>query len=141
MRLKTSQGHPSLGAFAETSSEVVCLVQGIMNEEWMMAHYMVTARPISDRMEELTEKLRNRAFEPLKPFGRALTYSLEHAKIDTRGYWKWEELDYCDPPLAQERKAVLDRYFSLEHIEQVHENEGWKQLSEYEDALPEFSSR
>lgn len=107
----------------------------------MMAHYIVTARPVSDRMGELTEKLRNREFEPLKPFGKALSYSLEHAKSDKNGYWRWEELDYCNPPLAQEREAVLDRYFSLEHIEPVHEGAGWAQLADYEDALPEFSGR
>ena len=104
-----------------------------------MAHYLVTAKPDAGRMEELTEKLRNKEFEQLQPFGRALTYSLEHAKIDENGYWRWEELDFCSPPLAQEREAVLDRYFTLEHIEPVSEGAGWALLEDYEDALPEFT--
>lgn len=104
-----------------------------------MAHYLVTAKPVVDRIEELTEKLRNKEFEQIQPFGKALTYSLEHAKIDEKGYWRWEELDFCSPPLAQEREAVLDHYFSLEHIEPVDEDAGWASLRDYEDALPEFT--
>jgi len=37
----------------------------------------------------------------------------------------WEEEDYCRPPLAQEREAVLDRYFDQISVEAVAEGTGW----------------
>ena len=36
----------------------------------------------------------------------------------------WEEEDYCDPPLAQEREAVLDDYFGDLRVEAVKEGGG-----------------
>jgi hypothetical protein len=86
--------------------------------------------------EELIEKLRRRAFASFSPFGEALSYSLEHARIDPEGWWLWEELDYCDPPLAQERKAVLDRYFDIDRITQVEQGEGWARIEQYPPAFP-----
>jgi hypothetical protein len=46
----------------------------------------------------------------MRPFGQALQYSLENARIDTenRDYALWIEEDYCSPPLAMEREGVLD---------------------------------
>ena len=41
----------------------------------------------------------------MRPFGRSLTYSLEHARLRDDGYAVWEEEDYCAPPLAQERSG------------------------------------
>ena len=46
----------------------------------------------------------------MRPFGRSLTYSLNHAGLRDDGYAVWEE-DYCSPPLAQERAAALDEFF------------------------------
>jgi hypothetical protein len=45
------------------------------------------------------------------PFGKTLQYALDNAKIDQDGYALWVEEDYCTPPLAMERKSVLDIYF------------------------------
>jgi hypothetical protein len=50
----------------------------------------------------------------MKPFGHALQYSLENARIDDNEnlhYAIWVEEDYCSPPLAMERESVLGRYF------------------------------
>jgi hypothetical protein len=54
----------------------------------------------------------------MKPFGKALQYGLQNAKID-RGerYAYWIEEDYRSPPLAMERKAILDQYFDDIHVE------------------------
>ena len=41
-----------------------------------MAHYLVIAKPKSDLMEELLGNLRNNAYASMRPFGKALTYSV-----------------------------------------------------------------
>ena len=50
----------------------------------------------------------------MRPFGHALQYSLENARIDNENpdYALWVEEDYCSPPLAMERESVLDHYFN-----------------------------
>jgi hypothetical protein len=48
----------------------------------------------------------------LKPFGDELHHGLENARI-IEGYAYWVEEDYCSPPLAMERRSVLDRYFDV----------------------------
>jgi hypothetical protein len=40
----------------------------------------------------------------------------------------WEEEDYCVPPLAQERAAVLDEYFMNIEVQHVTRGEGWKKI-------------
>ena len=41
----------------------------------------------------------------------------------------WEEEDYCTPPLAMERAAVLDRYFLDLRVERVEEGEGFRRIA------------
>ena len=77
-----------------------------------MAFYLVSAAPRQGSMEELSRRLSGDEFSQMKPFGRTLTHSLKHARIRWDGVAVWEEEDYCRPPLAQERAAVLDEYFS-----------------------------
>jgi hypothetical protein len=93
-----------------------------------MAHYIVPAKPKRDRLAELSRRLRENAFLDLRPFGKALTHSLNNAKIDPCGIAVWEEEDYCSPPLAQERAAVLDAYFDEITVEPVKAGEGWSRI-------------
>jgi len=93
-----------------------------------MAHYLVRARPKPERLAELHDRLGENAFVYLRPFGKALTYSLNEARIHADGTAVWEEEDYCSPPLAQERAAVLDGYFDDITVEQVNAGEGWKRI-------------
>ena len=93
-----------------------------------MAHYLVRAKPKPDGLAELHERLQQNAFEHLRPFGKALTYSLNNARIESDSTAIWEEEDYCSPPLAQERAAVLDTYFDEIKVEQVNAGEGWKRI-------------
>jgi hypothetical protein len=97
-----------------------------------MAYYLVSARPLTHRLEELETKLNERAFLELRPFGRSLTASLESARRLSDGTAVWEEEDYCRPPLAQEREAVLDHYFERISVEPVEQGRGWQQI----DGLP-----
>jgi len=94
-----------------------------------MAHYLVRARPNEERLPELRVQLDRKAFAGLRPFGRALTRSLEGARRqeDTA---VWEEEDYCSPPLAEEREAVLDDYFERIEVEEVAEGEGWRRIED-----------
>lgn len=95
-----------------------------------MAHYLVRARPHFDLLPELQARLVEGALRLLRPFGPALTRALEGARWDpTTGEAIWEEEDYCRPPLAQERAAVLDRYFFDLRVEPVATGEGWSRIA------------
>jgi len=59
-----------------------------------MAHYLVTAKPKSDRMPELLGNLRRQIYSPMRPFGKAMTCALENARLRQDGYAAWEEEDY-----------------------------------------------
>jgi hypothetical protein len=93
-----------------------------------MAYYLVTAWPRRARLKELETRLRRNEFVRLRPFGHALTLSLRGARRFPDGLAVWEEEDYCRPPLAQERAAVLDDYFDRLKVETVEEGEGWKRI-------------
>jgi hypothetical protein len=97
-----------------------------------MAHYLVRARPKADRLPELEGELRRGAYVELRPFGREVSQVLADARVADDGGAIWEEEDYCRPPLAQERAAVLDDYFEAIEVEPVERGAGWRGI----DALP-----
>jgi hypothetical protein len=97
-----------------------------------VAYYLVQARPVVELLAELRERLDRGEIKVMYPFGQALQYSLENARMQENGEAIWEEEDYCSPPLAQERAAVLDQYFMDLRAERVEKNKGWKQI----DPLP-----
>ena len=101
-----------------------------------MAHYLVRARPKPERLRELSQRLEHKAFVGLRPFGKALTHSLENARSESDGTAIWEEEDYCSPPLAEERAAVLDLYFDEITVEPVNAGQGWDQIQ----ALPKLNT-
>lgn len=103
-----------------------------------MAFYLVTAIPKEKKLDELRDKLRERAFIDYEPFGRALTRALKNARIHDDGTAAWEEEDYCTPPLKQERAAVLDRYFTNLEVEKVDEGEGWRRIEDLPMLLGEL---
>jgi hypothetical protein len=96
----------------------------------MMAFYLVRAKPKPELIIELKQLLEDKAFEELKPFGGSLTKGLENARIESDGTAIWEEEDYCTPPLAEERAAVLDRYFDDLEVEPVDPGEGWEKIQD-----------
>ena len=93
-----------------------------------MAFYLVSAKPNREKMEELRAWLASGEIRAMKPFGRALQSGLEDARWKQEGVAVWEEEDYCVPPLAQERAAVLDAYFTNLQVERVEKGEGWKRI-------------
>jgi hypothetical protein len=106
-----------------------------------MAYYLVSARPLAHRMDDLEKNLADRAFVKLEPFGRALTASLEAARRLPDGTAVWEEEDYCRPPLAQERQAVLDHYFEELSMERVERGSGWERIAQLPPLFPALVSR
>jgi hypothetical protein len=104
-----------------------------------MAYYLVSARPIAQRLDDLESKLSERAFAEFKPFGRALTAALEGARQLPDGTAVWEEEDYCRPPLAQERAAVLDQYFEQISVEAVERDRGWQRIEGLPPLFPELA--
>ena len=96
-----------------------------------MANRLVRARPVEGRLPELRDRLDSGEIAELDPFGEAMTRALDEARFDSdTGEAAWVEEDYCTPPLAMEREAVLDEYFREITIVEadVDEGEGWNRL-------------
>jgi hypothetical protein len=101
-----------------------------------MAYYLVRATPRAELLEELAAKLAEDAFVAMRPFGQALTQGLQGARRLEDGRAICEEEDYCTPPLAMERAAVLDRYFTGIEVEHVRSQEGWAQIERLPRLIP-----
>lgn len=95
-----------------------------------MAYYLVRAHLREELRDELAAKVAEQAFIDLRPFGQALSMGLEGARLQPDGRVVWEEEDYCSPPLAMERAAVLDRYFTDIEVETVREEAGWARIAD-----------
>ena len=91
-------------------------------------------------MPDLLTNLQDRAYLPMWPFGRSLTYSLENARLRGDGYAVWEEEDYCTPPLAQERAAALDEFFDDPEVTLVERGEGWARIEELPRLFPQLTA-
>jgi hypothetical protein len=103
-----------------------------------MAFYLVSAVPRQELMDDLSARLGRDEFTGRRPFGPTLSRSLKTARLRRDGSAAWEEEDYCRPPLAEERAAVLDRYFSNLRVQPVSEDEGWKKIEALPHLFPEF---
>lgn len=101
-----------------------------------MAHYLVTAKPATD-LDDLKARLDSGEVREMRPFGKTLDRALKNARLREDGVAVWEEEDYCSPPLAMEREAVLDHYFSDLGVERVAKGEGWQHI----ENLPNFWSK
>lgn len=106
-----------------------------------MAHYLVTALPRTQRLQELQRRLAGEEFLALQPFGRELSSALRRARQLPDGRATWEEEDYCRPPLAQEREAVLDQYFDGLVVEPVVQGSGWDLIEPLPPLFPELAGR
>jgi hypothetical protein len=110
-----------------------------------MAYYLVRAKAYEDLLAELRSRLDSGEIKKMKPFGQALQYGLDHARLDADqpGLIVWEEEDYCNPPLAQERAAVLDTYFTELQVERVQQDQGWAKIESLPRLWPSsgFASR
>ena len=104
-----------------------------------MAYYLVEAVAKEDRLPELSERLDRDEFLSMRPFGASVTLSLRGARKRPDGGVVWEEEDYCSPPLAQERAAVLDEYFEDLRVTAVQRNEGWAEIRDLPRLFPELA--
>jgi hypothetical protein len=93
-----------------------------------MAYYLVRAMLDQSKRDHLKARLDSGEIRVMKPFGTALHHGLENARLEADGTAIWEEEDYCHPPLAMERAAVLDTYFSNLRVEVVEEGNGWQRI-------------
>ncbi|HEY5731206.1 MAG TPA: hypothetical protein VIS72_14225 [Anaerolineales bacterium] len=97
-----------------------------------MAYYLVTAKPIHSKMDSLRKWLDSGEIRAMRPFGQALQMGLDNARWQSDGVAIWEEEDYCVPPLAQERAAVLDDYFTELEVQHVDKGQGSKKIDSLE---------
>ena len=96
-----------------------------------MAYRFVRAQAIEERLSELRDRLDSGEIGEMDPFGEAMTTALDAARFDPEtDEAVWVEEDYCSPPLAMERAAVLDDYFEeLTVVEaDVDERDGWARI-------------
>lgn len=95
-----------------------------------MSYYLVKAQVHENLLPELRQRLDSGEISKMRPFGKALQQGLDNARLDPQGenWLVWEEEDYCVPPLAQERAAVLDTYFTGLSVETVEQGQGWKRI-------------
>jgi len=95
-----------------------------------MAYYFVKANYKEELLDELRRRLDSGEIGKMRPFGSSLQDSLDNARFDPneQGLAVWEEEDYCSPPLAQERAAVLDTYFTGLSVERVDEGKSWEKI-------------
>jgi hypothetical protein len=103
-----------------------------------MAYYLARARPRTAKLPELKERLRAQAFIGRQLFGRALTKGLRAARVEADGGAVRGEEDYCSPPLAEERAAVLDDYFDDIRVEAVRPEEGWRRIEDLPGLFPDL---
>lgn len=92
-----------------------------------MAYYLVKAKLKPELAQQLRARLDSGEIRAMRPFGIALHDGLDGARLE--GEWVvWEEEDYCRPPLAMERAAVLDAYFTGLSVETVERDTGWARI-------------
>lgn len=97
---------------------------------YSMTYYEVRAKP-KENIYELRYDMDHGMIHTLIPFGKSLQYGLENAKLENDDNAVWIEEDHCSPPLAMEREAVLDRYFSDIKIQAIEsEEEGWNRIKD-----------
>ncbi len=101
-----------------------------------MAHYLVTAKPILKKIKSLENSLKNNEFLNLQPFGKAISFSLLNARLKENGLAVWEEEDYCDPPLKEEKFHVLKYFFEDINAKEIKEGEGWNSIKELPEMFP-----
>jgi hypothetical protein len=97
-----------------------------------MTFYLVKAK-VKNNIFKLRQEIESGKIKKLVPYENSLHNSLKNAKKDDKDgvYAVWIEEDYCTPPLAMERKSVLDRYFIDIVIEIVESEEaGWAKIKD-----------
>ena len=91
---------------------------------------MVRARPKGELLADLKKELNSGKISKIRPFGEELQHGLQNARMHA-GYACWVEEDYCSPPLAMERRSVLDRYFEDITVERIEsQEEGWSRIKD-----------
>ena len=105
-----------------------------------MSFYLVRAHLRPELREELCRSLKRGDFRGLEPFGREIDRCLKAIRVQPDGACTWEEEDYCTPPLAAERAAVLDRFFEGIRVESVKKGEGWEKIAELPRLFPELNA-
>ncbi len=93
-----------------------------------MAHFLVKARP--HNLEALRALLDSGDIMEIQPSGGEMQQCLNQARITEDGWATWEENCYCNPPLYQERKDLLNDYFTEITTERLKKGEGWSQIED-----------
>jgi len=75
-----------------------------------MARYLVSGI-VTGSLSELRGRIDNDEISNVGSFRDELEFALRHMRLSPDGHVMWEQRCDCDPPLAVERREVLDHYF------------------------------
>ena len=74
--------------------------------------YKVTAELLPDKAADLYKILVDGTVQNQKPDGAEIIASMKRAKFTSGSSIVWNEVCFCDTPLAHERSTVYDHYFT-----------------------------
>jgi hypothetical protein len=102
-----------------------------------MAYYLVRAKPNPERRAELHTRLGENAFMALRPFGKALTHSLNEARTQPDADRYMGRRGLLLAAASPRACCVLDRYFDEIKVEQVNAGEGLNRI----ERLPKLNAK
>ncbi len=106
-----------------------------------MTHYLVRAYPDHGTLPDLIDRLQSGQIAEMRPFGQELDRCLRRARLDPEtGQAVWEEEDHCTPPLAMEKRSVLDDHFDEIEVEEVDPGAGWDQIEDLPSLWPRWTT-
>lgn len=82
-------------------------------------YYLVTAKLREESAGELYRKLEDGTIARQQPDGQELVDSMHRARRVEGGRVRWTEMCFCSPPLAHERRTVLDLHFEDLELEPI----------------------
>jgi hypothetical protein len=93
-----------------------------------MKSYLVRASPKPGKLAKLRRKLALGDIAIMRGFGEALDFGLKNARRSAEGEILWEQRSGSEPPLSQEKRAILNEFFREIEAEEVAEGRGWEKI-------------
>ena len=88
--------------------------------------YKIRARLRPGTEAALLRKLTDGTVASQRPDGPEIVAAMERAVLTGDGHVEWSETCYCSPPLAHERKTVLDHHFDGISTQEIEAHEQYQ---------------
>jgi hypothetical protein len=93
-----------------------------------LPNYLVTAIPRPGKLVKLRRKLELGDIALMRGFGESLDSGLKNAKRSADGAVYWEQESDSEPPLSQEKRAILNEFFREIATKVVVRGQGWDEV-------------